>query len=199
MRYETKRSIVYCLYSLVWPFGLVSWLPYKLFRNEAAFGFFSKLLSLIPGKLGQYIRTTFYKMTLTECHYDLMVGFCSFFSHPAVKVGRKVGLGSFTIIGTASIGDNVMISSRVSVLSGNSQNGRAPGTHAPSTAVHAGTTTIGTGCWIGEGAIIMASLGQRCMVSAGSVVTQPAPDRVVAIGNPARFLKSAKGTAHAPS
>ena len=196
MRYEIKRSIVCGLYLFVWPFGFVSWLPYKLFGNAAAFGFFSKLLSLIPGKLGQYIRTAFYKMTLTQCHYDLMVGFCSFFSHPAVKVGRRVGLGSFTIVGPVNIGENVMISSRVSVLSRDSRNVKTLSTSAYSTVAPAGTTSIGADCWIGEGAIVMASLGRHCMVSAGSVVTQQAPDHVVAIGNPARFLKSAEGTEH---
>jgi acetyltransferase-like isoleucine patch superfamily enzyme len=45
----------------------------------------------------------------------------------------------------------------------------------------------------------MASLGRECMVSAGSVVTKPAPDRVLAVGNPARFLRSPGGAADEPS
>ncbi len=192
MRYETKRLIVYCFYLLVWPFGLVSWLPYKLFRSEVAFDFFSKLLSLIPGKIGQYIRTAFYKMTLTECHYDLMVGFCSFFSHPTAKVGRKVGLGSFTIVGISNIGKNVMISSRVSVLGSKYQYGNTMQSDASSQETQDETVIIGDGCWIGEGAIVMASLGRQCVVSAGSVVTKPSQDHVVAIGNPARYLKMAE-------
>jgi acetyltransferase-like isoleucine patch superfamily enzyme len=193
MRYEFKRLVVYCMYLLVWPFGLVSLLPYKLSGNESAFDFSAKLLSLVPGKVGQYLRTAFYKMTLTECHYDLMVGFCSFFSHPTVRAGRQVGMGSFSIIGTADIGDNVMISSRVSVLSGKHQHGSALHGTIPPDEVHYETVTIGAGSWIGEGAIVMASIGRQCMVSAGSVVTKPAPDRVVAVGNPARFLKSTLG------
>lgn len=190
MRYESKRIVVCALYLLVWPFGLPSHLAYKWFGNEAIFDFSAKLLSLIPGKIGQYLRTAFYKMTLAECHYDLMVGFGSFFAQPAAKAGRGVGMGSFTIVGASILGDEVLIGSRVSVLSGKYQHGSfLPGVQ-PSGEGRYETITIGAGCWIGEGAIVMASLGERCMVSAGSVVTKPAPDRVVAVGNPARFLKS---------
>lgn len=191
MRYETKRLIVFCLYPFVWPFGLPSRLSCKLSGTGALFDFSAKFLSLLPGKTGQYVRTAFYKMTLTECHYDLMVGFRSFFTHHSARVGRQVGMGSYTSVGAVHIGDNVMISSRVSVVSEKS------GHHSgPARAKDCEVITIGTGCWIGEGAIVMASLGQHCIVSAGSVVIQPAPDRAVAIGNPARFLRNTEGERH---
>jgi len=199
MRYESKRIIVYGMYLLVWPFGLLSHLTYKWFGNEAVFDFSAKLLSLAPGKIGQYIRAAFYKMTLTECHYDLMVGFGSFFAHPTARAGRRVGMGSFTIVGTAVLGDGVLIGSRVSVLSGKYQHGGFLRGVTRSGEGRFETVTIGAGSWIGEGAIVMASLGQHCMVSAGSVVTKPAPDRVLAVGNPARFLKSAEDAHDVPS
>jgi acetyltransferase-like isoleucine patch superfamily enzyme len=199
MRYETKRLIVYCMYLLVWPFGLPSWLAYTLWGSEKAFDFSAKLLSLIPGKVGQYVRAAFYKMTLAECYCDLMVGFCSYFSHPTARVGRHVGMGSFSTVGTAVIGDNVMIASRASILSGKNQHGSALHGAAPSYELNFETVTIGDECWIGEGAIVMASLGRQCMVSAGSVVTKPAPDRAVAVGNPARFLKRTEDVADADS
>jgi len=193
MRYEFKRAIVVSMYALVWPFGLASNVNYRWFGSEAAFGFSAKLLSLVPGKIGQYLRAAFYKMTLTECHYDLMVGFCSYFAHPTARAGRRVGTGSFTIIGTANIGDGVLIGSRVSILSGKHQHGSFLNGVTPSAEGHFEPVAIGGGSWIGDGAIVMASLGEHCMVSAGSVVTKPAPDRVVAVGNPARFLKTTEG------
>jgi len=189
MSYEIKRIIVHTLWLVVWPFGLPSRLAHRWFGSELPFDFSAKLLSLIPGKIGQYLRASFYKMTLAECHCDLMVGFCSFFSHPTARVGRHVGMGSFTIVGTAVLGDNVMIGSRASVTSGKTQHGSPlRGMAAPHELILK-TVTIGEGCWIGEGAIVMASLGRQCVVSAGSVVTKPAPDFSVAVGNPARFLK----------
>ncbi len=193
MRYEFKRIIVYGMYVLVWPFGLLSHLTYKWSGNEAVFDFSAKLLSLVPGMIGQYLRTAFYKMTLAECHYDLLVGFGSFFAHPTARAGRRVGMGSYTIVGTAVIGEGVLIGSRVSVLSGKYQHGSFLNGATASGEGRFESVTIGAGSWIGEGAIVMASLGERCMVSAGSVVTKPAPDRVVAVGNPARFLKSTEG------
>jgi len=193
MRYKLKCLIVYGLYVLVWPLGVPSRLAYQFFGSEAVFEFSAKLLCLLPGKVGQYLRAAFYKMTLAGSHCDLMVGFGSFFAHPTARVGRKVGMGSFTIIGTAVIGDGVMIGSRVSVLSGKYQHGSFLPGASPGQAARFETVTIGAGTWIGEGAIVMASLGRHCMVSAGSVVTKPAPDRVVAVGNPARFLKGAEG------
>jgi len=174
------------MYLLVWPFGLASALPFRIFGSEGIYDFCARLLSLIPGKIGQYVRTAFYKMTLVECHYDLAVGFCSYFAHPTSRAGRRVGTGSFTIIGTADIGDNVMISSRVSVLSGKYQHGVTGDRIAPVFT----RVVIGTGSWLGEGSIIMADIGEQCVVSAGSVVTKPMPSRTTAIGNPARFLSN---------
>ncbi|MEP4766661.1 MAG: sugar O-acetyltransferase [Roseibium sp.] len=52
--------------------------------------------------------------------------------------------------------------------------------------------TIGRECWIGAGAIIMpgVSIGDGTVVGAGSIVTKSLPDRVVAVGNPARILRT---------
>jgi acetyltransferase-like isoleucine patch superfamily enzyme len=50
--------------------------------------------------------------------------------------------------------------------------------------------TIGAGAWIGTGAIILADVGTGTVVAAGSVVTKPLPDGVIAAGVPARVLRS---------
>jgi acetyltransferase-like isoleucine patch superfamily enzyme len=52
------------------------------------------------------------------------------------------------------------------------------------------TVTIGRETWVGEGAIIMANVGRRCIVSAGAVVTKEMPDNVVIGGNPARVIRT---------
>jgi len=36
----------------------------------------------------------------------------------------------------------------------------------------------------------MADVGEHCIVGAGSVVTKPIPDFSVAVGNPARVIRS---------
>ena len=49
---------------------------------------------------------------------------------------------------------------------------------------------IGKGSWIGSGAIVLADVGRDTIVGAGSVVTKPLPDRVVAAGVPAKVVRS---------
>ncbi len=49
---------------------------------------------------------------------------------------------------------------------------------------------IGRDCWIGGAAIIQpgVTIGDRCIVGAGAVVTKDVPDDTIVVGNPARPL-----------
>jgi maltose O-acetyltransferase len=51
---------------------------------------------------------------------------------------------------------------------------------------------IGADCWIGMGVCILpgARLGDGCVIGAGSVVADEIPSYTVAVGNPARVVKS---------
>jgi maltose O-acetyltransferase len=50
---------------------------------------------------------------------------------------------------------------------------------------------IGSGVWIGGGAIVLAgvTIGDGCVIGAGSVVTHDLPAGVLAVGNPARIIR----------
>lgn len=54
--------------------------------------------------------------------------------------------------------------------------------------------TIGEGCWIGGGVIICpgVTIGNGSTIGAGAVVTKDIPDNVLAVGNPAKVVKSVK-------
>lgn len=54
--------------------------------------------------------------------------------------------------------------------------------------------TIGDDCWIGGGAIICpgVTIGDRCIIGAGSVVTKDIPADSVAVGNPAKVIRSTR-------
>lgn len=56
--------------------------------------------------------------------------------------------------------------------------------------------TIEDNVWIGGGSIICpgVTIGAHTVVGAGSVVTKSLPDRVVAVGNPARVLRPIPGS-----
>ena len=69
---------------------------------------------------------------------------------------------------------------------GRSQDGRIEGAEEGVFEV----IPIGSDCWIGAGAIVMAEIGEGTTIGAGSVVTRPIPPRSVAVGNPARVIKS---------
>lgn len=191
IRYGVKKGIVIFMHLFTWPLGLLSNVSYKYVKTERIFDFFAKLLSLLPGHIGQYVRSSFYRQTLDKSEYDLSIGFGSFFAHPNVQVGRKVVIGHYSIIGSVILGNNVLISSRVSVMSGKYQHDINL-MDGSGKKIQYESIKVGDNCWIGENAIVMASIGDKCVVSAGSVVTKPAPSEVTAIGNPARFLKRQK-------
>ena len=190
MRYEVKVAAVLLTHLVTWPLALPAMIAYRVFSSERMFDFSAKCISLLPGRVGQLVRASFYMQTLSHCHYDLAVGFCSFFSHPNAEVGRGVGIGSFSIIGTARISDDVMVASRVSVLSGKYQHGGGSrGRCIKANTLELQRVHIGEGSWLGEGCLVMADVGRHCIVSAGSVVTKAVPDDATAIGNPARSLR----------
>ena len=54
-----------------------------------------------------------------------------------------------------------------------------------------GAVHIGNGTWVGECvSIIGAKIGKHCIIGANSVVTKDIPDYCVAVGSPARVIKT---------
>ena len=85
-----------------------------------------------------------------------------------------------------TIGDNVTLAPNVHVLA-----------HDASTKVflnhtRVANTKIGNNVFVGAGSIVLpgVSIGNNVVVGAGSVVAKDIPDDSVAIGNPARVVKS---------
>ena len=56
---------------------------------------------------------------------------------------------------------------------------------------------IGEGTWVGSAAVVMADVGRHCVIGAGAVVTRPLPDYSVAVGVPARVIRSRRRSATA--
>ena len=51
----------------------------------------------------------------------------------------------------------------------------------------------------GEGAVILASVGENCVIAAGAVLFRPAPDNSTFVGNPARRVDLTRATGQADS
>ena len=49
--------------------------------------------------------------------------------------------------------------------------------------------TIGEDTWIGNGALIMANVGKKCIIAAGSVVVDDVEDYSIIGGNPAKLIR----------
>lgn len=156
--------------------------------SEAVFVFFAQLLAVVPGKPGNYLRSAFYFGTLTECSWEIDIGFGTHFTHRDCRLAAHVSTGSYCVIGHVSIDRNVRLASRVSIPSGKRQHLDRDGNLSEGTTFD--VVSIGRDTWVGEGAVVMAEVGSACIVSAGAVVLNAVPSTSVVGGNPARVLKS---------
>lgn len=105
------------------------------------------------------------------------IGNGSMILHKAV-VQAQSRIGNHVIINTgAQVDHDCMIRDYVHL---------APG------VILCGTVTVGEGAFIGAGAIVIPgkTIGAWATVGAGAVVTRDIPDHAVAMGNPARIIKS---------
>lgn len=165
--------------------GLESWFS----GRDELFLLCGQALALMPGLPGKYLRKCFYYWTLEACPLNCDLGFLSYFSDRRVHMGERVYIGADVHIGTATLGEGTLIGSRASIINGRHQHQFGPDgrlTAFDSTAIP--RVHIGDETWIGEAAILMADVGSRCVVAAGSVVSIPVPDGCIVGGNPARFV-----------
>lgn len=101
-----------------------------------------------------------------------------------------VNRNSFLVGGEISIGNNVLFASDIFVSSENHL--IEPEIENSYEKLERIPVSVGDGCWIGEKAIILPGviIGKKCVIGAGSVVTKSIPDYSIAVGNPARVIKS---------
>jgi acetyltransferase-like isoleucine patch superfamily enzyme len=61
-----------------------------------------------------------------------------------------------------------------------------------------GKVTIGDGTWLGENVVVIScNIGRNCVIGANSVVLTDIPDFSVAVGTPARVIRSLEGISDA--
>lgn len=112
-----------------------------------------------------------------------------------IAVGDHSYVGPDTLItgGSISIGRNCDISARVILHAGTHEPG-GPARRAGRAVTR--PIVIGDGVWIGAGATVIAgvSIGNSSVVGAGAVVTVSIPDHALAVGVPARVVRSLEST-----
>lgn len=107
----------------------------------------------------------------------------------------KVNLGHRCIIFSANhlhIGEGTMVAADCYAMSGGVYDYKSPVKYAEQDgAISKGPLSIGSNCWIGAKAVILdgASVGNHSVIGAGAVVTDPVPERSIAVGVPAKVIK----------
>ncbi|HOP08129.1 MAG TPA: acyltransferase [candidate division Zixibacteria bacterium] len=171
------------------PLILLCWLETLLCRGkgERIYSQCKELVATVPTIVGQYLRLGFYYVVCERISPDVSFLLGSMVAHRATTIGAHTVVGAYSIVGCADIEENVLIGSRVSLLSGKYQHGtpeeRANGQTTNDTyqRIH-----VGRGSWIGEQAVVLANVGENCTVGAGSVVLRDTVDNATYMGNPAR-------------
>lgn len=109
-----------------------------------------------------------------------------------VKIGNNTIIGlSNVIIGPVIIGNGVMLAQNI-VVSGLNHGYEAIDISPSEQTVTTKLITINDDVWIGANAVITAgvTIGKHAVIGAGSVVVKDIPPYSVAVGNPAKVIKS---------
>lgn len=182
---------IFCMV-LVFPCAFTVWVEkYFTQSKEAIFSFWAHFFAVLPGLPGVFLRRAFYRLVLDKCSLSCYIGFGSVFTHRQVIVEENVSIGLYAVIGSANIGKNCEIASRVSIVSGKTQHLKdKDGQWTPFDQSRIKQVIISPNVWIGEGAIVMDDIGEGCLIGAGAVVTREIPSNMVAAGNPAKVLRA---------
>lgn len=140
-------------------------------------------------RLGNNVRIREFASVLVTSHL----------SHPGegLEVGDGTYIGPHCILGAGGglrIGSNVTFGAYVQILAENHAFTDFDRPVNEQGVLRQGIV-IDEGCWLGNSVIVLdgVHIGRNAVVGAGSVVTQSLPDGAVAVGNPARVIRS-RGT-----
>jgi len=190
-----KKALKFIVHALslilVFPVFLLYLIIGTVSDKDQVFSSTVQFLSLLPGVLGSYIRVAFFRLSLDKCEQDIFIGFGTLFSQRHTELGHGVYIGPQGNIGKCRIEKNCLLGSGVHIMSGKQQhNFTSLETPIRDQGGHFESITVGEDSWIGNGSLIMASVGKKCIVGAGSVVSKDIPDYSIVTGNPARIIKS---------
>jgi acetyltransferase-like isoleucine patch superfamily enzyme len=110
-----------------------------------------------------------------------------------ITIGNNVGIGEFAYLGGAGgldIGDDCIVGQYLSCHPEN-HNYLDPFTPFRFQGVNRKGIKIGKNCWIGSKVTILdgVTIGENCVIAAGSVVNKDVPDNSIVGGVPAKVIK----------
>lgn len=174
--------------------AVLCWLENHFSSQDYLFHFWSQAFACAPGLPGKYLRRAFYYLTLRSCSLTCEIEFMACLNHRGAALGRNVYVGAGAMIGMVTVGEGCLIGTRASILNGSRQHEFNAEGRLTACDRHAlPRVHIGAHTWVGEAAIIMADVGDHCIVAAGSVVASPVPAGSIVGGNPVRFVGKVPG------
>lgn len=168
----------------------------RLFGADRALEGSTQALALVPGLVGDYLRRAFLSRVLAGCDRSATIQFGTIFSQAGARIDANVYVGPRCHLGLVHLERDVLLASAVHVPSGSQTHGiddldrpirEQPGVRS--------MVRIGQGTWVGSAAVVLADVGQHCVIGAGAVVTAAIPDYAVAAGVPARVIRSRRPAA----
>lgn len=114
---------------------------------------------------------------------------------PKIVFGENCYIGyhnSFLAAADIVIGNEVLMASNILISSENHSTNPESDTPYMDQPLKASPVYIGDGTWLGERVMVMSgvSIGKKCVIGGGSVVTRDIPDYCIAVGSPARVVKA---------
>lgn len=192
LRQTIKRSIKTGFLILVSPIYALYLMLCLIGNTDSVFASFSQTLSLIPGKIGVYLRAAFYRLACTDTSDDISVGFLTILSHADTTIDKGVYIGPQCNIGKCAIGANTLLGSGVHILSGSRQHdfNRIDQPIQEQTGSF-NKVSIGSDCWLGNSSVVLSDIANHCVIAAGSICVKPIKETgSIVAGNPAKFIRS---------
>ena len=166
------------------------WMSAAVIGRDRALEGSSQMFALVPGMPGVFLRRAFLARVIARCHPTAEIGFGTLFSQTGAILDEDVYIGPRCHIGLVHLERDVLLAAGVHIPSG----GRTHAFDDPTVPIREQggerrLVRIGAGAWIGSASVVLADVGCGTIVGAGSVVTKPLPDRVIAAGVPAKVIR----------
>ena len=190
MKALTKAILNLLATVCILPALLLYWMSAAVIGKNRALEGSSQMLAPLPGMPGVFLRRAFLMRVLARCHASAEISYGTLFSQTGAILDEDVYVGPRCQLGWVHLERDVLLAAGVHIPSGGQ-------THAfddPTRPIREQggerkLVTIGAGAWIGSAAIVLADVGKGTIVGAGSVVTKPLPDNVIAAGVPAKVIR----------
>lgn len=118
-----------------------------------------------------------------------------------IKIGDNCYIGynnTFLAGGNITLEDGVLMASNILISSENHSIDPESPDYYMNQKLSCAPIVVGEGTWIGEKVSILSgvTIGKKCVIGAGSIVTKDIPDFSIAVGSPAKVIKKYNFNTH---